>query len=264
MIINEEIDGGRAFDWGRASKDYAKYRDIYPEAFYEKIVNLGLCKDGQDVLDLGTGTGVLPRHMARFGARFTGADISENQIREAVALTKEAGLSIDYVVSSAEEVSFPDSSFDVITACQCFMYFDRPIIFPLLHRLLRKDGRFAILFMTWLPDECEIARKSEEIVLKYNPFWNGAHFKRNMNLSAPIEADGFFEVKNAIEFDLSVPFTRDSWHGRMRACRGIGASSLPEQVIADWEREHRAFLETMPEQFEILHYATILDLGKLS
>ena len=85
-----------------------------------------------------------------------------------------------------------------------------------------------------------------------------------MNLSAPIEADGFFEVKNAIEFDLSVPFTRDSWHGRMRACRGIGASSLPEQVIADWEREHRAFLETMPEQFEILHYATILDLGKLS
>lgn len=263
MIINEEIDGGRAFDWGRASKDYAKYRDIYPEAFYEKIVNLGLCKDGQDVLDLGTGTGVLPRHMARFGARFTGADISENQIREAVALTKEAGLSIDYVVSSAEEVSFPDSSFDVITACQCFMYFDRPIIFPLFHRLLRKDGRFAILFMAWLPDECEIARKSEELVLKYNPFWEGAHFKR-MIPSMPIEADGLFEVKNVAVFDLMVPFTRDSWHGRMRACRGIGASSLPEQVISEWDREHRLFLETLPEEFEINHYATILDLARLS
>jgi SAM-dependent methyltransferase len=263
MISNETIDGGRAFDWGRTSKDYAKYRDIYPESFYEKIVELGLCTVGQDVLDLGTGTGVIPRHMARFGARFTGADISENQIREAISLTKEAGLSIDYVVSSAEEVSFPDGSFDVITACQCFMYFDRKIVFPLFHRLLRKDGHFAILFMAWLPDECEIAKRSEELVLKYNPFWEGAHFKRIVP-SMPSEAAGLFEVKNVAVFDLIVPFTRETWHGRMRACRGIGASSLPDQVIADWEVEHRAFMETVPEEFEIKHYATILDLAKLS
>lgn len=263
MIVNEAIDGGRAFDWGRASKDYAKYRDIYPEAFFEKIVELGLGTAGQNVLDLGTGTGVLPRHMARFGAKFTGADISENQILEAITLTREAGLSIDYVVSSAEEVSFPDESFDVITACQCFMYFDRKVIFPLFHRLLRKEGRIAILFMAWLPDECEIAKKSEELVLKYNPFWDGAHFKRLIP-SMPTEAVGLFDVKNVTVFDLMVPFTRESWHGRIRACRGIGASSLPDQEIANWEKEHRAFLETVPEEFEIKHYITILDLEKIS
>ena len=32
MPENAEIDGGRFFDWGRASQEYAKYRDIYPEA----------------------------------------------------------------------------------------------------------------------------------------------------------------------------------------------------------------------------------------
>lgn len=42
-IIDSKIDGGKAFDWGRVSSDYAKYRDIYPTVFYEKIVDRGLC-----------------------------------------------------------------------------------------------------------------------------------------------------------------------------------------------------------------------------
>ena len=69
MITNNNIDNGRPFDWGRTSQDYAKYRDIYPPQFYEKIISRGLCTAGQRVLDLGTGTGVLPRNMYRFGAK---------------------------------------------------------------------------------------------------------------------------------------------------------------------------------------------------
>ena len=33
-IINKNIDHGRAFDWGKTSADYAKYRDIYTKVFY--------------------------------------------------------------------------------------------------------------------------------------------------------------------------------------------------------------------------------------
>ena len=38
-IKNKAIDGGRPFDWGKASADYAKYRDIYPPIFYRKIAD---------------------------------------------------------------------------------------------------------------------------------------------------------------------------------------------------------------------------------
>ncbi len=79
-IINKNIDNGKSFDWGRASSDYAKYRDIYPEEFYNKLAGLSLGIKGQKVLDLGTGTGVLPRNMYKYGAEWTGADISENQV----------------------------------------------------------------------------------------------------------------------------------------------------------------------------------------
>ena len=30
-ITNKNIDHGKAFDWGRVSEDYGKYRDIYPD-----------------------------------------------------------------------------------------------------------------------------------------------------------------------------------------------------------------------------------------
>ena len=68
-ITKDNIDGGKAFDWGRTSEDYAKFRDIYPAAFYDDLVKRGLCVKGQSVLDLGTGTGVLPRNLYRYGAK---------------------------------------------------------------------------------------------------------------------------------------------------------------------------------------------------
>mgnify|MGYP003300122843 FL=1 len=88
------IDKGNAFDWGKTSGDYAKYRDIYPEKFYQMILSRGLCKDGQKVLDIGTGTGVLPRNMYKYGAEWIGTDISENQIEQAEILAKKENMNI--------------------------------------------------------------------------------------------------------------------------------------------------------------------------
>ena len=124
MPALEAIDHGKAFDWGRTSLDYAKYRDIYPPEFYDKILSLGLCQKGQKVLDVGTGTGVLPRNLYDSGAVFTGTDVSENQIIQAKKLAEQKGMKIDFRVSSTEKLDFPANSFDVITACQCYFYFD--------------------------------------------------------------------------------------------------------------------------------------------
>jgi SAM-dependent methyltransferase len=272
MIVNKNIDSGKAFDWGRTSEDYAKFRDIYPDEFYERIVGLGLCVKGQNVLDLGTGTGVLPRNLHKYGAKFTGADISANQIEQARKLTAEAGLSndIEYVVASAETVNFPDNSFDVITACQCFQYFDKPIAMPKIHKMLKDGGHFCVLFMGWLPFESEIAKRSEELVLKYNPVWSAHSMQRyvigetdwQLRAITPSDWQNLFELEVAETFDLTVSFTRESWHGRMKACRGIGASSLLKSEILAWEEEHLKYVDTLPETFEIPHFASILNLRK--
>ena len=97
-IKDSRIDAGKAFDWGRTSKEYARYRDIYPEKFYRKVIDRGLCVKGQRVLDLGAGTGVLPRNLYSYGAEWTGTDISPEQIEQAKILSEAADMKIDFQV----------------------------------------------------------------------------------------------------------------------------------------------------------------------
>lgn len=255
-IIDSRIDGGKAFDWGRTSSDYAKFRDIYPQEFYMKIADRGLCVRGQRVLDLGTGTGVLPRNMYSYGADWVGTDISENQIAQAKSLSE--GMNIEYRVTSAEDIDFPDNSFDVITACQCFWYFKHEQLIPVLRRILKPGGKILVLYMAWLPFEDPIAGESEKLVLKYSPAWSGAGETLHP-IFIPDCYDIAFERTWHEEFRLNVRFTRESWNGRMRSCRGVGASLTPEE-IQRWEQEHLKLLESCPPEFDVIHYAAMAEL----
>lgn len=258
-IINKNIDGGKPFDWGETSKDYAKFRDIYPSEFYEKIIRRKLCTNGQNVLDIGTGTGVLPRNMYHYGAKWTATDISENQIEQAKILSK--GMDIDYFAVATEDINFNDNSFDVITACQCFWYFKHEVVMPNLCRMLKQGGNILVLYMAWLPFEDKIAGASENLVLKYNPDWNGCG-ETIHPIYIPDCYNEKFDLVYHEEYPIKVPFTRESWHGRIKACRGIGAS-LNETEIAMWEKEHKKMLaEIAPAEFEILHYGAIAQLKK--
>ena len=261
VIKDERIDSGKPFDWGRTSKEYARFRDIYPEEFYKKIVDRGLCVSGQNILDLGTGTGVLARNMYKYGAKWIGTDISPEQIEQAKLLAEAGGMKIDFIAVPTEEIDFPKESFDVITACQCFWYFDHEKVMPKLAELLKPEGKLLILYMAWLPFEDKIAGASEELVLRFNPKWSGAGEKRHP-IWIPDVAFDHFELEDHEEYDLSVPFTRESWHGRMRACRGVGAS-LSEEDLAKWDIEHRELMDRIaPESFDVLHYAALALLKK--
>ncbi len=61
---DDRIDAGKAFDWGK-------------------------------VLDPGTGTGVLPRNIYKYGAEWTGTDISHEQIEQAKKLAAASNMRID-------------------------------------------------------------------------------------------------------------------------------------------------------------------------
>ncbi len=258
-IQHPAIDHGNAFDWGKTSQDYAKFRDIYPPVFYQMLLKRGIGLKGQKILDLGTGTGVLPRNLYAYGGDWTGIDISENQIRQAKALAEQHHMQICFQTMPAEEIHFPDHSFDAVTACQCFWYFDTPALMPILKRILKPEGKLCILQMEWLPLEDEIAAASETLVLKYNPHWTGAgEIRKPVYLSESVLHD--FDLLSHEEFDIPISFSRESWNGRMKSCRGIGAS-LSETEISAWESEHVALLNQIaPPSFEILHYIAIAEL----
>lgn len=134
-------------------------------------------------------------------------------------------------------------------------------LMPNLYRMLKPGGSLLVLYMSWLPFEDEIAGASEKLVLKYNPDWSGAG-ETLRPVEIPDCYNEKFETVYREEFLLKVPFTRESWNGRMKACRGVGAS-LSEENIIKWEEEHKQFLiQAAPEEFEILHYIAAAQLRR--
>ena len=239
------VDDGKAFDFGKTSKAYAKYRDIYPEEVFEKLHEIGVGVQGSRWLDLGTGTGVIPRGLAKYGADIVATDISEQQITEAIALSKDYS-NIKYEVLAAEDISYPEHSFDAVTACQCFWYFDPNTVVPVIKSLLKPGGVFLKLYMSYLKEE-SIAQDSNSIVKRINGNWKGASpALQDLNTH-------YFEDPHTETMLVDIPFTRESWHGRMMASRGVMASMNVGQ-LAQFDAEHRKMLEEKyPERFIVRH-----------
>ena len=241
----ENIDRGGAFDFGKTAAEYAKYRDIYPAELYKRLYALGIGKAGESWLDLGTGTGVLPLNMYKYGAKIIGTDISEEQIDCAKKLADERGAVIEFFAVPAENTGFADSSFESITAAQCFWYFDREKIISEIKRLIKPNGVFAKIYMTYLLDD-EIAKKSHTLVKQLNKNWTPAASGSEDMYNHPFP-DGRLDI-----FECSIPFTRETWHGRMLACRGTTAS-MDADTLARWNALHTEMLRGYPENFTIRH-----------
>jgi SAM-dependent methyltransferase len=245
-------DGPRRIDWGKTSQDYSQWRPDYPTEFYERLAALGVGRAGQHILDLGTGVGFLARSFARRGCTVAGVDISAEQIEEARRAAQEDGLEIDFRVAPAEETGFADRSFDAITASQCWLYFDCQQAIAEVKRLLRPGGVLATSHFCWLPRLDSIARASERLVLRFNPDWTAADWAGEIP-PMPRWTEGHFRLVGMFVFDAPIPFTRESWRGRMRACRGVGAALSTEEVARFDEAHARLLEQTVPGSFTILH-----------
>ncbi len=246
------IDAGRKFDWGLTSIDYATYRPGPPDSFYQKLAALDIGLQNQAILDLGTGTGLLALQFAKQGAKVAGIDISAEQIAQAKQAATQANLNIDFRVSPAETTPFKNNSFNVITANQCWLYFDTEKAIAEVKRLLIKDGLLMISLFSWLPRVDPIAYASEQLILKHNSVWNGNDYDGYIE-PLPEWARGDFNLKGFFYFDVPVAFTQESWRGRIRACRGV-AASLNAAETKTFDKEHAELLQKIaPEQFTILH-----------
>ena len=107
-------------------------------------------RPGETVLEVGCGTGVLDRWLARHtgGAnRIVGIDISRYLLREAMALAGKEGLEgvIEFREGSAEALPFPESSFDVAMSSTVIQRVDADRMLREMVRVTKPGGRVAVV-----------------------------------------------------------------------------------------------------------------------
>lgn len=107
-------------------------------------------RPGDLVLDVGTGTGWTARSAARMGARVTAVDIGAELVAAGKALSAHLRPRIAFEVADAENLPFPDASFDGVISTFGVIFAQKQLrAAGELGRVCRKGGRLALA--VWAP-----------------------------------------------------------------------------------------------------------------
>jgi SAM-dependent methyltransferase len=151
--------------WDARARDYVEEGRRNWEAaepmwgiFAVPEAEVGLLPDeleGRDAIELGCGTGYVSAWLARRGARPVGIDNSKAQLATATSFQAEFGLGFPLLHGNAEEVPFPDRSFDLaISEYGASIWCDPYLWIPEAARLLRPGGELVFLVNSILSILC--------------------------------------------------------------------------------------------------------------
>ncbi len=154
---------------------------------------------------------------------------------------RAAGVQVKQVRARVENADFEPASFDVITAGQCWHWFDRPRTAALVRRWLRPGGRLLIAHFDWLPLAGNVVQDTERLILASNPGWT-RHSGSGLYPAwlKDVAEVGFGDLRTW-SFDLDVPYSHEDWRGRVRASAGVGAM-LDEARVKRFDAELAAML----------------------
>ena len=122
--------------------------------------------DDEQIIDIGTGTGLAARELARRGANVTGVDIADGMLAAARAIAQDHGLDIEFRTGDAEALPFDDGAFDAAISTYGIMFSADPKkAASELARVVKPGGRVAIA--AWTPDSNAMAMR--EVLMAYAP-----------------------------------------------------------------------------------------------
>jgi ubiquinone/menaquinone biosynthesis C-methylase UbiE len=101
---------------------------------------------GKDVLEIGCGTGVHARLLAEAGASLTAIDLTPTAVELTRRRLELAGLHADVIEADAEQLPFPDASFDFAWSWGVVHHSeDTDRVLAEIARVLRPGGRFSFM-----------------------------------------------------------------------------------------------------------------------
>jgi len=226
--------------FGRAAASYAQHRLGFPASMYARLAIEGLLKHGMKHIDLGTGTGTLARATTMMGLKSTGLDIDQAMLSEATRLATETGLALEFREAKAEETGADNASLDLVTAGQCWHWFDRPRAAAEAYRVLKPGGHIVICHYDWMASAGNMVEATEDLIVSYCPDWKGARGNGVYPLWFRDLGDAGFVGIQSFSYDEPAIYSRESWVHRIEASAGI--AMLDEDDRTRFKAELRALL----------------------
>ena len=218
---------------------YAKYRPSYPTAVVDRLYEL---THAANVADIGAGTGKFTEKLLLKPWNVTAVEPNADMCRE---LLKCVGGRAEIVMASAENTGLPEHSFELITAAQAFHWFDEEKFRDECRRMLKPDGRLAVVFNSRLNGD--ITQKRDEIYTKYCPSF--AERSGHVGKRSEYEGDRFlrneyFSSVDVFKMETPVVMTREHFLGD-----ALSRSYAPKEG----DENYKAFVTELLSLFDKSH-----------
>jgi len=229
-----EVHRTAASGFDAAADVYERARPGYPAEAIESLIETLRMRDAEAVLDLGAGTGKLTRELVARGI-------------PCIAVEPVAGMrrSFEEVLPStpvhdgtAEAIPLADGTVDAIVVAQAFHWFRHDEALAEMHRVLRRGGRFALVWNV-RDERHDWVHRITEIIKPYEGS-DGVKIPRHreMGWRAPLDASTLFTPVEQREFAQSQPMTPDALVERVASTSFIAILSRDDHAeVMDAVRE---------------------------
>jgi ubiquinone/menaquinone biosynthesis C-methylase UbiE len=215
----------------RAAPQYGKKSSSFFSYFGKRLVEQVDIKPHDQILDIATGRGAVLFPLLEITGKITGIDISQQMLHETSAELLEKGIDhVDLLHMDAENLDFPDNSFDFVF-CGFALFFFPSVLKALAEfkRVLKQGGRLVV--STWGSDSeldklinNEINNIAPTMSLAATPIWSG------LELQNILEKADFHNVQIREESKKFVHETAEAWWNSLWA---HGTRSKFEQLSAE-------------------------------
>lgn len=143
------INSGWRYDLGEWLHTTFSFQKTFRK-LRQRTISLAQLQPGEQVLDVGCGTGTLAIEVARRvgrSGRVSGVDPGAQQIARARAKAARRNLPIEFLVGAIEQLPFPDQSFDVVFSTLMMHHLPTPLKrqgLAEIARVLKPGGRLVI------------------------------------------------------------------------------------------------------------------------
>lgn len=184
---------------------YAQYRPGYPDGLFEHMMQY--VSNRELAWDCATGNGQAAVALACYFEKVLATDSSEKQLQQAIPHNR-----ITYSISTAEQTTFPDNSFDCITVAQAYHWFQFDAFAKEVRRVAKPGAIIAVWGYSLIVSEQEALNTLINTFYRHTvgPYWD----KERRYIDEHYKTIPFpYDPLPPREFQINVQWTRQQLVG---------------------------------------------------
>jgi SAM-dependent methyltransferase len=126
-------------------ENYIRYRPSYPRDLVGLLEKEAKLSPESTIADIGSGTGIFSELLLKAGCQVNAVEPNQ-AMREAAERLLAGFPRFQSVNASAQATTLPDQSMDLIVSAQAYHWFDTPEARAEFRRILKPDGKIALIW----------------------------------------------------------------------------------------------------------------------